>query len=227
MSVTMNLNNMKDFKKGENNMKTNNKGFSHIEIAMSLIVVAVIATVGLVVYNKNHNKSNAMTTASTDSIPADLTANFDIKSITTTDNATDTTQGVTATSASSRYRISQGYLTFCKEGTNLRWGVYIQYSGRYPVQTNAYVKVDRYGHNGNENKNFVRPADNAYARFLANKYHGFVTYLWRQGGRDSGLVKINIINDYGKSVGSDQFRPDEQIGRARACNTDLRTLFTN
>ena len=223
----MNLNNMKDFKKGGLNMKTNNKGFSHIEIAMSLIVVAVIATVGLVVYNKNHNKSNAMTTASTDSLPADITDNFDITSIATTDSATNTTQGVTATSASSRYRISRANLVFCKEGTNLRWGVVIQYSGRYPVQTNAYVKVDRYGHNGNENKNFVRPADNAYARSLANNSHGFITYLWRQGGRDSGLVKINIINDYGQSVGRDQFRPDEQIGRARACTPQGRTIFTN
>jgi len=207
-------------------MKTNDKGFSHIEIAMSLIVVAVIATVGLVVYNKNHNKSNAMTTAPTDSLPADLTANFDITTIATTDSATNSTQGVTATSASSRYRISQAYLMFCKEGTNLRWGMYIKYSGRYPVQTNAYVKVDRYGHNGNENKNFVRPADSAYARALVNKYHGFVTYLWRQGGIDSGLVKINIINDYGQSVGREQFSPDEH-SRSPACNTQLRTLFTN
>jgi len=210
-------------------MKTNNKGFSHIEIAMSLIVIAVIATVGLVVYNKNHNKSNAMTTASTDSIPADVTDNFAIIPIETTDNATDTTQGVTATSASSRYRIKNPILVYCKEGSNLRWGVLIKYSGRYPVQTNAYVRVDRYSHKGSENKNFVRPADNAYARALANNGGTFITYLWRQGGGDSGLVRYNVINDYGQSIGKGEFRPDTKmgVGVAPSCNTKVRTLFTN
>jgi uncharacterized protein (UPF0333 family) len=39
--------------------KLNNKGFSHLEIGITIVVVAVIAVVGGFVYNKNNNKSKA------------------------------------------------------------------------------------------------------------------------------------------------------------------------
>ena len=41
--------------------KLNNKGFSHLEIGITIVVVAVIAVVGGFVYNKNNNKSKAST----------------------------------------------------------------------------------------------------------------------------------------------------------------------
>lgn len=37
----------------------NNNGFSHFELILSIIVIAVIASVGFFVYNKNNNKSKA------------------------------------------------------------------------------------------------------------------------------------------------------------------------
>lgn len=46
--------------------KLNNKGFSHLEIGITIVVVAIIAVVGGFVYNKNHNKSKAMTTSTSD-----------------------------------------------------------------------------------------------------------------------------------------------------------------
>ena len=49
-----------------NKTKLNNKGFSHLEIGITIVVVAVIAVVGGFVYSKNSNKSKAMTTSSSD-----------------------------------------------------------------------------------------------------------------------------------------------------------------
>jgi N-acetylmuramoyl-L-alanine amidase len=39
--------------------KLNNKGFSHVELVLLIVVIAVIAGVGFFVYNKNNNKSKA------------------------------------------------------------------------------------------------------------------------------------------------------------------------
>ncbi|NDC21941.1 hypothetical protein EBZ57_01045 [bacterium] len=40
--------------------KLNNKGFSHLEIGITIVVIAVIAVVGGFVYSKNNNKSKAV-----------------------------------------------------------------------------------------------------------------------------------------------------------------------
>lgn len=42
--------------------KLNSKGFSHFELGLLIVVIAVIAGVGMFVYNKNNNKSKADTT---------------------------------------------------------------------------------------------------------------------------------------------------------------------
>jgi uncharacterized protein (UPF0333 family) len=47
----------------------NNKGFSHLEMILLLVVIAAIASVGLFVYSKNNNKSKADSIASTASMP--------------------------------------------------------------------------------------------------------------------------------------------------------------
>jgi len=39
--------------------RLNNKGFSHFELGLLIVVIAVIAGVGMFVYNKNNNKSKA------------------------------------------------------------------------------------------------------------------------------------------------------------------------
>jgi Tfp pilus assembly major pilin PilA len=59
--------------------KLNSKGFSHFELVLLIVVIAVIAGVGLFVYNKNNNKSKA------DSLQAD-TAKVNARSSTTIKN---------------------------------------------------------------------------------------------------------------------------------------------
>jgi hypothetical protein len=54
-------------------MKTNNKGFSHLETVLTVIVIGVITAVGLYVYNSGKNKSKA----GTDPIVTELQSQVD------------------------------------------------------------------------------------------------------------------------------------------------------
>lgn len=54
-------------------MKTNQKGFSAVEIILVIVVVGLIGVVGFMVY-KNHNKTTSNSTATTTNTPATSTA---------------------------------------------------------------------------------------------------------------------------------------------------------
>lgn len=60
--------------------KLNSKGFSHFELGLLIVVIAVIAGVGMFVYNKNNNKSKA------DSTVADTAAVDNLGDIRNVDN---------------------------------------------------------------------------------------------------------------------------------------------
>jgi len=53
--------------------KLNSKGFSHFELGLLIVVIAVIAGVGMFVYNKNNNKSKADSTVADTSSISNLT----------------------------------------------------------------------------------------------------------------------------------------------------------
>jgi Tfp pilus assembly protein PilE len=56
--------------------KLNNKGFSHVELVLLIVVIAVIAGVGFFVYNKNNNKSKAGTDLATPLSPMEKEADY-------------------------------------------------------------------------------------------------------------------------------------------------------
>lgn len=206
--------------------KLNNKGFSHLEIGISIVVVAVIAVVGGFVYSRNNNKSKAMTVGSSSSVQEALGPDFSVGEQVLFDTNDGQNNSLQANSASNRFRIGVGVPFYCRDGSKLRWGVWIEYKGRHPVQTNAYVRVLSRPNHSNEKKNFVRPADRAYARKIADTYGAFVTYMWFQNANDPGLVRLQVVDDYGKPSRVVQFRIDEKAG-SKACNPYYRSIFTN